>query len=223
VAVAYAHARGVVHRNLVPWKVRIGAAGGAYLTGWGEARVLVEPEPPVPMTLVGPVAFVPAYVAPERVRGTRGDARTDVFGLGGLLCFLLTGRPPHPTDGGFVDAITRCLAGDFSDTFARLDACGADPRLVAVAKRCLAANPDHRYADAGEVAEAIAGCRHAAEESPAPPTPAPTPTEVVRAEPAPGGAEPTPAVAPPRRRWLVVAAVVAAALLVFGTALLRGR
>jgi serine/threonine protein kinase len=220
-ALAYAHARGVVHRNPTPWKVMIDESGEAYLMGWGEARVLAEPEPPAPMTLVGPGALATGYMAPERVRGERGDPRTDVFGLGGLLCFILTGKPTHPSAAGIVDVVKRCLEGNFSDTFARLDACGADPHLIAVAKRCLAPTPADRYADAGEVAEAVAAYRHPVEEPPASSAP-------VAAEPAPRRAEPpaapaAPASSRPRRTRAAVAVVVAAALLVLGAVLLRAR
>lgn len=152
-ALAYVHSRGVIHRNLTPHKVMIGAFGEVQLIGWGQARVLGEPEPP-PM-YAEMVMGAPVYMAPEQIRNEHAGARTDVFYLGGLLCFILTGRPTHASDGILVDLVTRVADGDYSETFARLDASGADPELIAVAKRCLAPKPADRFADASEVVNAL--------------------------------------------------------------------
>src|SRR5262249_31480039 len=91
------------------------------------------------------------------------DKRSDVFGLGALLCVILTGKPPYL--GADIEA-TRQLAARarLDDAFARLDGCGAEPDLVALCKRCLAAETADRPAGAGEVAGAVAGLRAAAEE-----------------------------------------------------------
>lgn len=169
-ALAYVHSRGVIHRNLTPHKVMIGAFGEVQLIGWGHARVIGQPEPP-PM-YAEMVMGAPVYLAPEQIRNEHAGARTDVFYLGGLLCFILTGRPTHASDGILVDLVTRVADGDYSETFARLDASGGDPELVAMAKRCLAPNPADRFADASEVVNALpAYCRPPA----TPPAPDPGP------------------------------------------------
>lgn len=162
---AYVHSRGVMHRNLTPWKVMIGAFGEVQLIGWGRARVIGEPEPPLAYTEV--VMAAPVYMAPEQIRNKDAGARTDVFYLGGLLCFILTGRPTHASDGILVDLVTRVADGDYSETFARLDASGADAELIAVAKRCLAPKPADRFADAGEVVNALPAHLRRAAASPA--------------------------------------------------------
>ena len=80
-----------------------------------------------PLSVAGNVMGTPGYMAPEQARGETAalDQRCDVFGLGGILCVILTGQPP------FAGAKERSLvkqaaAGDLADAFARLDRCGAD-------------------------------------------------------------------------------------------------
>ena len=99
----------------------------------------------------------PAYMPPEQAVGAvdKVDARADVFGLGAILRVILTGKPPYVGRDGRGGAAARRPRGKLDDCFARLDACGAEPELVALCKRCLAAEPADRPADAGEVAEAV--------------------------------------------------------------------
>src|SRR5262249_61539842 len=100
---------------------------------------------------------------PEQAIGAvdRIDARSDVFSLGGILCAVLTGRPPYVADTA---EATRQLAARarLDDTHARLAACGAEPALVALCLRRLAPEPDDRPRDAGEEAAAVAALRAAA-------------------------------------------------------------
>src|SRR5581483_10450115 len=91
------------------------------------------------------------------------DTRSDVFGLGAVLCTVLTGRPPY---AGETAESARQLAARarLGDAHARLAACGAEPELVALCERCLAPEPADRPADAGEVAAAVAALRAEADE-----------------------------------------------------------
>jgi serine/threonine protein kinase len=177
---AYAHARGVIHRDLKPANIMVGAFGEVQVMAWGLAKVLVSPHPPTPSpkegeeepmsiilplsqrgerglgseghTQAGTAMGTPAYMSPEQARGEvdRIDERADVFGLGALLCHILTGKPPFP--GKSTEAMRQAKDADLVGALTRLDACGADEELTALAKRCLAAAPEDRPRNAGEVA-----------------------------------------------------------------------
>src|SRR5262249_37900181 len=71
----------------------------------------------------------------------------DVFGLGAILCHVLTGQPPFGGENPGA-RIRQAARGDLADAFARLDACGADADLVVLAKRCLAAGRQDRPGNA---------------------------------------------------------------------------
>jgi serine/threonine-protein kinase len=167
---AFAHRQGVIHRDLKPANVMVGEFADVQVMDWGLAKERHAADVPVAvpysdtaardMTQAGVVMGTPAFIPPEQARGeTNGvDERSDVFGLGAILCFILTGKPPF--DGG--DALTTvklAAAGDTAAALERLDGCGADAELVALAKRCLAANPADRPADAGAVAAAVVAYR----------------------------------------------------------------
>jgi serine/threonine-protein kinase len=109
------------------------------------------------LSIAGMVIGTPAYMAPEQARGQTElvDERADVFGLGALLCVILTGQPPF--SGERADALQKAQAGQLDVAFGRLEECGAEDELVALAKRCLAADLNGRPPNANEVAEAVTG------------------------------------------------------------------
>jgi tetratricopeptide (TPR) repeat protein len=186
-AVGYAHAHGVVHRDLKPSNVMVGSFGEVQVMDWGLAKVLgpaagpgdatAADETAVAVTAIdsdrddsdatraGSVLGTPAYMPPEQAIGAvdQVDQRSDVFGLGAILCAVLTGKPPFL---GADSESTRQLAAraKLDDAFARLDGCGSEGELAALCKRCLAPEKADRPADAGEVATAVAELRLASEE-----------------------------------------------------------
>jgi WD40 repeat protein len=187
-AVGYAHAHRVIHRDLKPANVMVGAFGEVQVMDWGLAKVLGEggtapeadgPAPevtrawtevsPTPEagshTQAGSLVGTPAFIPPEQAAGelAKVDERADVFGLGALLAVILTGKPPYVGEN-FESVRVRALRGNLDDCFARLEACGAEPELVSLCRQCLAFEPADRPRDAGEVAQAVARLRSAAEE-----------------------------------------------------------
>ena len=187
-AMGYAHAHHVIHRDIKPSNIMVGAFGEVQVMDWGLAKILGEesslgrntprvgaapqaapPEPPVPelatYTEAGCLIGTPAYIAPEQAAGeiNKVDARADVFGLGALLAAVLTGKPPYVA-ASVEEVRLLAMLGQLGDCFARLEACGAEPELVALCRRCLAFEPKDRPADAGEVARTVAGLRAAAED-----------------------------------------------------------
>jgi serine/threonine protein kinase/tetratricopeptide (TPR) repeat protein len=107
-------------------------------------------------TEAGSVMGTPAFMPPEQAGGEidKLDERADVFGLGAILCVILTGQPPYVADDS--DAVRlMAIRGKLDDAFARLAACGADAELVGLTKRCLTPERDDRPRHAGEVAETV--------------------------------------------------------------------
>jgi serine/threonine protein kinase len=94
VAFAFAHARGIIHLDLKPENIMVGAFGEALVLDWGIARTL-----DADAESAGTVMGTPGYMAPEQARGDAGsaDERADVYGLGGVLAALFVHHPrPRP-------------------------------------------------------------------------------------------------------------------------------
>jgi serine/threonine-protein kinase len=183
---AYAHSKGVLHRDLKPANVMVGAFGEVQVMDWGLAKVL-RPTAGTPASVTldpvrsgiltvrshnaaaesqaGAALGTPAYMAPEQARGEvdRLDERADVFGLGAMLCEILTGRPPF-TGRSAREVLARATSAEVADAYNRLEACGADADLVRLARECLAVDRERRPRDAGVVAAAVTAYQHSVAE-----------------------------------------------------------
>jgi eukaryotic-like serine/threonine-protein kinase len=135
-ALAAAHARGVVHRDLKPDNIMRAPDGTVKVLDFGLARFSQGPAIE-PLTRLGEVMGTPAYMSPEQLRGEESGAATDIFAFGVLLRELLTG---HHQGASLPPALTAVW-----------------PTLPRIIDRCLASAPGDRYASMDEVVQALAG------------------------------------------------------------------
>lgn len=154
-AVAYAHREGILHRDLKPQNVMVGAFGEALVLDWGLAKIASEPTADGPrastsgdldVTLDGEMLGTPAYMPPEQARGESVDATADVYALGAMLYQLVAGRPPF-------------RAQSLAELLAKIDGADAPPLgddvpsdLQAIVAKAMARDPGGRYQDASELA-----------------------------------------------------------------------
>jgi len=185
-AIAYAHSRGVVHRDLKPSNIVLGDFGEVIVIDWGLACVVKEAAEGGQATtgvsetpgVAGPsderaseegkVIGTPAYMAPEQADGrqTLVNRSTDIYGLGGVLFEILTGRPPHLMPRSQAGAWER--GSSLQDTMNLLKqiSAGPTPRVRAVAStvaapldaicaKAMAREQAARYTTAGELADDV--------------------------------------------------------------------
>ena len=156
-AVAHAHQEGIVHRDLKPSNVMVGRLGEVMVMDWGVAAATDAPARPLLADEPGVWVFgTPAYMPPEQACGhaESPDRRSDVFGLGGILCEILTGQPPYV--GVEATAVTRMAANaDQKEMARRLANSRADPVLIQLTRRCLCPDRAARPASAAEVAAEV--------------------------------------------------------------------
>jgi serine/threonine-protein kinase len=177
--VAYAHSRGVIHRDLKPQNVMLGKYGETLVIDWGMARPFERDEParatgettPVPApqptppsevigdggaagTRAGVAVGTPAYMSPEQARGDldRIGPASDIFGLGAILYALLTNRPPF--DGRSRTAVMeQARRGEIPSP--RSIRRGVPPALEAACLKAMAPRPAERYGSALDLAAEV--------------------------------------------------------------------
>jgi eukaryotic-like serine/threonine-protein kinase len=165
-AVSFAHSRGVIHRDLKPSNIMLGSHGQVYVMDWGVAllremartgdrlshvRCATDTMPEALGSLTG----TPAYMAPEQARGeiSQIDERTDVYGLGGILYYLLTRRGPHESDS-VEESLRLAKQGDVvapNEHVQGADQARLPPLLCRIAMRALSPDRDDRYRNVDEL------------------------------------------------------------------------
>jgi tetratricopeptide (TPR) repeat protein/tRNA A-37 threonylcarbamoyl transferase component Bud32 len=166
-AVAYAHHRGVVHRDVKPDNVMLGPFGETLVLDWGMAKVRSQTEAAADTarvqltyssgsreTQAGIVMGSPVYMAPEMAEGrpSEADERTDVYLLGATLYHILTGQPPR--EGSSYDEILE-LARTVPPPPPRRRKADVPRALEAICLKAMAHHPRDRYASARELGQDV--------------------------------------------------------------------
>lgn len=148
-AVQHAHEAGVLHRDLKPGNILVDASGEPRVADFGLAKRVASDEH---LTLTGDLLGTPGFMAPEQARGTSGQTTpaTDVYSLGAVLYYLLTGRAPFVADSP-LDALLLVLEGE-AVLPRRINPQAAEP-LERICLRCLQKRPENRYTSASALAE----------------------------------------------------------------------
>lgn len=156
-ALAHAHGRGVIHRDLKASNIMVADGGRLKILDFGLARrssqdTVSSTDPTVHLTAAGAVMGTPAYMAPEVLRGVTADPRSDLWAAGVVLYEMVTGRLPFSGRSG-----TALVSAVLTEGFAPLSP--SVPRsLRSVIVRCLEKEPERRWASAGELLIALNRC-----------------------------------------------------------------
>ena len=150
-ALSYAHAEGVVHRDIKPDNILLDKRGNVLVTDFGIAKA-AQAATAAQLTTEGMIIGTPQYMSPEQAAGDVVDGRSDIYSLGIVLYQMLSGGPPFDGDSSAkiiaqqLTAVPRDIRELRSDVTAELGA---------VLARMLAKDPGERYQSAGDVSRAL--------------------------------------------------------------------
>jgi serine/threonine-protein kinase len=166
-ALAEAHAAGLIHRDIKPANIFAAERGGLYdvakLLDFGLAKPMVASTDlsadDIEATVEGVISGSPLYMSPEQAVGdTEPDVRSDIYSLGGVAYYMVTGRPPFQSDKVLKVILAHANqtvtppshhVSDLADDFEQ------------IVTRCLAKRPEDRFQSVDELAEALESCRDA--------------------------------------------------------------
>ncbi|MDP6444353.1 MAG: serine/threonine-protein kinase [Pirellulaceae bacterium] len=156
-ALEEAHGEGLIHRDIKPANIFSSFRGGRYdvakLLDFGLVKPLLSDDTSTQLTQEGSITGSPLFMSPEQASGdTQPDARSDIYSVGCVLYYLLTGRAPFQADKPL-----QIILAHMSETPAALAQwCdGAPDDLEAIVRRCLEKRPNDRYASARELRQAL--------------------------------------------------------------------
>jgi len=163
-SLAEAHCHGIVHRDLKPANIFLAILGGecdvAKVLDFGLVKLTASPDSPQ-LTADSTVSGTPWFMSPEQATSARSiDGRADIYSIGAVLYFALTGKPPFDKE-----TPAAVMAAHASEPIRSPSQMGFDVPgdLEAVVLKCLAKTPADRFACAREVAMALGSCRCAAD------------------------------------------------------------
>jgi hypothetical protein len=150
-ALAYAHAEGVVHRDIKPDNILLDKRGHVMVTDFGIAKA-AQAATAAQLTTEGMIIGTPQYMSPEQATGDAVDGRSDIYSLGIVLYQMLTGGPPFDGDSS-AKIIAQQLTAEPPDI--RRVRGDISPELADVLARMLAKDPARRYQAAAEASRAL--------------------------------------------------------------------
>jgi len=162
-AMAYAHSERVIHRDLKPANVLLGAYGETLVVDWGLAKELASADAaelgragsaqtsgvfPADMTAIGAVLGTPSFMPPEQARGGDVDARADVYALGALIYFVVSGKPPY--EGSSARSVVQQVLQQSPTRLSQREA-AVPADLCAIVDKAMQREPAERYSSADDL------------------------------------------------------------------------